>query len=195
MTALTLAWDAMLAGTTPVGCVVIDRDGQVATHGRGRRYARDAIAGQLSNSHLAHAELNALAQLAPTRRYEDHIVLTTLEPCALCVGAAVMATVGRVEYAGADPYGGAAHLRLRNAHTARLMPTMVGPADGTLGALGAFLHYAFYVERDPKGVVASAYRKSMTSFVTEIEEAGLTEGVLGLKSERSELVDVLALFD
>ena len=75
------------------------------------------------------------------------------------------------------------------------MPTMVGPADGTLGALGALLHYAFYVERDPKGVVAAAYRKSMTSFVTEIEEAGLTEAVLGLKAERSELVDVLALFD
>ena len=63
--ALGLAWEAMLAGTTPVGCVVLDADGRVATRGRGRRYASDTVPGQLSNSHLAHAELNALAQLPP----------------------------------------------------------------------------------------------------------------------------------
>ena len=192
--ALTLAWEAMLAGTTPVGSVVIDGEGLVVTRGRGRRYARDTIAGQLSNSHLAHAELNALAQLAPTRRYEDHVVLTTLEPCALCVGAAVMATVGRVEYAGADPYGGAAHLQLRNPHTARLMPSIVGPAEGALGTIGALLHYAFYVERDTSGAVASAYREHMASFVAEVDGAGLTEQVLRLRSEQRGLVDVMALF-
>jgi len=43
-----------------------------------------------------------------------------------------MATVGRVEYAGADPYGGAAHLQLENAHTNRLMPKIVGPDIGPL---------------------------------------------------------------
>ena len=114
---LGLAWEAMLAGTTPVGSVVINTDGRIVTKGRGRRYVRDLAQGQLSYSHLAHAELNALAQLPPTSRYEDLTVLTTLEPCILCMGAAVMATVGRVEYAGADPYGGAAHLQLQNAHT------------------------------------------------------------------------------
>jgi tRNA(Arg) A34 adenosine deaminase TadA len=194
VTALTLAWDAMLAGTTPVGCVVLDGAGRVATQGRGRRYAPDSIQGQLSNSHLAHAELNALAQLTPTRRYEDHVVLTTLEPCALCVGAAVTATVGRVEYAGADPYGGAAHLQLRNGHTARLMPEIVGPARGTLGTIGALLHYTFYLERNPSGSVAAAYRESMTSFVREVEGAGLTQEVLRLKSEQRGLVDVMSLF-
>ena len=51
-----------LAGTTPVGCVVLDADGRGATRGRGRRYASDTVPGQLSNSHLAHAELNVLAQ-------------------------------------------------------------------------------------------------------------------------------------
>ncbi len=194
VSALTLAWESMLAGTTPVGCVVLDGDKQVVTRGRGRRYALDGVQGQLSNSHLAHAELNALAQLGPTRRYEDHVVLTTLEPCVLCVGAAVMATVGRVEYAGADPYAGAAHLKLGNAHTARLMPVIVGPAEGTLGSLGALLHYAFYVERSPGGAVAAAYRESMPSFVAEFEGEGFTQEVLRLKSERRELADVMALF-
>jgi tRNA(Arg) A34 adenosine deaminase TadA len=183
----------MVAGTTPVGCVVLDAKGEIATRGRGRRYVREATPGQLSYSHLAHAELNALAQLPPTQRYDAHVVLTTLEPCLLCVGAAVMATVGSVEYAGADPYGGAAHVRIQNAHTARLMPPIVGPADGALGTIGALLHYAFYVERNPDGAVVSAYRESMPDFVRHVDGDGLTKEVLQLKTERRQMEDVLTL--
>jgi tRNA(Arg) A34 adenosine deaminase TadA len=191
--AFSLAWEAMLAGTTPVGCVVVDGDGQVAACGRGRRYTLDHVPGQLSNSHLAHAELNALAQLGPTRRHEDHTVFTTLEPCLLCMGAVVMATVGRLEYAGADPYGGAAHLTLHNAHTARMMPHVIGPADGATGTLGALLHYAFYVERDSTGVVTAAYREAMPGFVATVDDTGLTQEVLRCKSLEADLADVLAL--
>jgi tRNA(Arg) A34 adenosine deaminase TadA len=184
----------MVAGTTPVGCVVLDAKGQIATRGRGRRYVREPASGQLSYSHLAHAELNALAQLPPTQRYEDYVVLTTLEPCLLCVGAAVMATVGRVEYAGADPYGGAAHLQVKNAHTARLMPPINGPSEGPLGVVGALLHYAFYAERNPAGAVVAAYREAMPEFIREVDGNGMTTEVLRLKEERRRLVDLLALF-
>lgn len=191
--ALGLAWEAMVAGTTPVGSVVINGDGQIVARGRGRRYVRGSGQGELSYSHLAHAELNALAQLPPTRRYEDFSVLTTLEPCILCMGAAVMATVGKVEYAGADPYGGASHLRLQNPHTSRLMPEIVGPDDGSLGTLGAVLHYAFYLERDPDGPVAEAYQQNLPDFVREVDEAGITAKVLQLRAEQRELSEVLAL--
>src|SRR4051812_39226983 len=75
--AFGLAWAAMVAGTTPVGAVVIDIMGGVVATGQGRRYTRDIVPGQLSYSHVAHAELNALAQLAPTSRYEEYTVLTT----------------------------------------------------------------------------------------------------------------------
>lgn len=192
--ALGLAWEAMVAGTTPVGCVVLDRRGEIVTRGRGRRYVREAAPGQLSYSHLAHAELNALAQLPPIQRYEDHVVLTTLEPCLLCVGAAVMATVGRVEYAGADPYGGSAHVQVENPHTARLMPSLIGPAEGALGVIGALLHYAFYTERNPDGVVVSAYREAMPEFVQGVDGPGLTRRVLQLKGERRQLAEVVSLF-
>jgi len=191
--ALDLAWEAMVAGTTPVGCVVIDGDGVVVTRGRGRRYVQDPAGGQLSYSHLAHAELNALAQLPPTQRYEDLTVLTTLEPCILCVGAAIMATVGSVEYAGADPYGGAAHLRLDNAHTARLMPRIVGPDRGPLGTLGALLHYAFYLERNPHGAVVDAYRQELPEFVSGVDSTGITAEVLRLKARRRACSEVMAL--
>jgi tRNA(Arg) A34 adenosine deaminase TadA len=191
--ALDLAWEAMVAGTTPVGCVVVDGDGVVVTRGRGRRYDQDPAGGQLSNSHLAHAELNALALLPPTQRYEGLTVLTTLEPCILCVGAAIMATVGRVEYAGADPYGGAAHLRLDNAHTARFMPQIVGPDHGSLGKLGALLHYAFYLERSPHGAVVDAYRRDLPDFVRDVDSTGVTEEVLRLKAQQRACSEVMAL--
>jgi tRNA(Arg) A34 adenosine deaminase TadA len=191
--ALDLAWEGMVAGTTPVGCVVIDGDGAVVTRGRGRRYDRDAARGQLSYSHLAHAELNALAQLPPTQRYEGLTVLTTLEPCILCVGAAIMATVGKVEYAGADPYGGAAHLVLKNAHTTRLMPQIIGPDRGALGTFGALLHYAFYLERNPHGAVVDAYRQDLPHFVRDVDSTGVTEEVLRLKAEQRARSEVMAL--
>ena len=183
-----------MAGTTPVGCVVLDGKGDIATRGRGRRYVSEPASGQLSYSHLAHAELNALAQLPPTQRYEDYVVLTTLEPCLLCVGAAVMATVGRVEYAGADPYGGAAHFELHNAHTARLMPAVSGPSEGAPGLIGALLHYAFYAERNPDGAVVAAYREAMPDFVRDVDGNGLTGQVLRLKEERRGVAEVLGLF-
>ncbi len=104
-----------------------------------------------------------------------------------------MATVGRLEYAGADPYGGAAHLQLQNAHTSRLMPQIVGPDNGSLGTIGALVHYAFYLERNPEGAVVDAYRQDMPEFVGEVDETGITGEVLRLKSEQRELSDVLAL--
>lgn len=104
-----------------------------------------------------------------------------------------MATVGKVEYAGLDPYGGAAHLQLENAHTNRLMPQIVGPDKGALGKFGALLHYAFYLERNPYGQAAGAYRKDLPDFVREVDDTGTTTKVLRLKAERRELSEALAL--
>ena len=193
--AFGLAWESMLTDTTPVGCVVIDETGRIVTRGRGRRFAHDPASGQLSYSHLAHAELNASAQLAPTQRYDGYIALTTLEPFLLCVGAAVMSTVGKVEFAGADPYGGAAHLKLENEHTKRLMPSIVGPTDGDLGVLGALLHFAFYVERNVEGAVVRAYQEATSDFVKNLDGTGLTEEIIHLKAINAELASVLNLFD
>ena len=106
--ALELAWTSFLAGTTPVGAVVVGPDGTVAAEGHGRRYEQpDGTGHQLAYSHIAHAEINALAGLPPTRHYEDHVLLTTLEPCCMCLGAAVQSATTHLQFAGRDPYGGA----------------------------------------------------------------------------------------
>jgi tRNA(adenine34) deaminase len=92
--ALELAWEAFCANTTPVGAVVVSAAGDIVAEGRGRRYEPAGPPGQLAGSQIAHAEINALAQLTSDRHYEDHALLTTLEPCGMCHGAAVQASVG-----------------------------------------------------------------------------------------------------
>ena len=77
---LELAWEAFGAGSVPVGAVVLDAaDGVVAT-GRSRMYENSAPPPELANSLLAHAEVNALVGLDPRRRYENHTLVSALEP-------------------------------------------------------------------------------------------------------------------
>src|SRR5918999_2641932 len=120
-----LAWEAFRAGTIPVGAVVADESGEIVARGRNHIFEETAPPGQLAGTYLAHAELNALAglPLVPPRDgrgpFEEHTLYTTLEPCALCVGAALMIMVGEIRYASTDHYGGGRELRLDNPHTAR----------------------------------------------------------------------------
>jgi tRNA(Arg) A34 adenosine deaminase TadA len=139
---------------------VVDPKGRVVARGRNRVYEPEAPRGQLADSLLAHAEVNALAGLSPVRRYEDHAVFTALEPCILCIGATRLATVGAIRYAGPDPYGGAAGLALDgvNPMLDRLGPEISGPELGALGLLFAALHAEFFLRRNPTGRVVEIFR-------------------------------------
>jgi tRNA(Arg) A34 adenosine deaminase TadA len=109
--AFSQAWAAYGAGTIPVGAVVVDPRGVIAAEARNRVYDVSAPpVGQLSGSWVAHAELNALAQIAAKRSTaeEGWAVYSTLEPCPLCAGAIMIALRGRITvgYASPDPIGG-----------------------------------------------------------------------------------------
>jgi tRNA(Arg) A34 adenosine deaminase TadA len=144
--AFALAWDGYLAGTTPVGAVVVDSAGVVVAEARGRRYDRAMVGRQLSNCHVAHAELNALALLPPDRHYEDHTLLTTLEPCCMCLGAAVQATIISLHYAGRDPYAGTAHLEVDTPQARRRPISMLGPLSDVRGRFAELLHVIWLVD-------------------------------------------------
>jgi tRNA(Arg) A34 adenosine deaminase TadA len=153
--ALHLAWDAARARTTPVGAVVVDGAGVIIAAGRGRRYEATAVAGQLAGSHIAHAEVNALAQLGSQRHWHDAALLTTLEPCAMCHGAAIQASVAVLFFAGRDPYGGTAGVRFGNPQARRRELIIDGPLPGASGALAEMLHIAFLMQRGASHVVAA----------------------------------------
>lgn len=166
--AFELAWRAYRANTTPVGAVVVDGSGRVVSEGENARYAGAGVA--LAGSHIAHAEVVALGRLSSERSYPDHTLVTTLEPCLLCAGAAVMSNVGHVHFAGADPYGGAAGLVAgTNAHLRRGLTTFSGPRADALGTFAAALHVEFYLRRKPDGHVVAAYRESAPEVVAAAE--------------------------
>ena len=86
----------------PVGAVVA-RGGEVIGAGHNER--------QLRQDPTAHAEILALreaARIAGSWRVLDATLYVTLEPCAMCAGAIVLARVPRVVYGTADPKAGAA---------------------------------------------------------------------------------------
>ena len=101
--ALAEARLAQVADDVPVGAVVVGPDGQVV--GRGHN-AREA-----TKDPTAHAEILALrgAAVALGRwRLDDCTLVVTLEPCAMCAGAIVLARVPRLVLGAWDPKAGAA---------------------------------------------------------------------------------------
>jgi tRNA(adenine34) deaminase len=94
--ALAEAEAAGEAGEYPIGAVVVI-DGAVISRGRSRQ--------RELRSQLAHAELEALQRGGDLLlgRHDDAILFTTVEPCPLCLGAAVMADVPHIVFAHPDP--------------------------------------------------------------------------------------------
>jgi len=98
--ALDEARAALAAGEVPVGAVVVV-DGRVI--GRGHNQPLGL------KDPTAHAEvlaLRAAAQVMGNYRLGGADLYATVEPCAMCCGAAVLARVARVVYGGARSEGG-----------------------------------------------------------------------------------------
>jgi Cytidine and deoxycytidylate deaminase zinc-binding region len=170
---------------------VVDGSGEVVARGRNRIFEESAPSGEIAGSFIAHAELNALGRLPARdgRPYEDHVLYTTLEPCALCVGAAMMVVVGGIRFASADHYGGGTALRLENPHTLRSPLVLEGPLDGGPGQLGELFHVAHFLWRKPEGVVISSHRERNPELVELAERLDL----MGAARDGANFDDVVAL--
>lgn len=99
--ALQEAEQALQSGDVPIGAVAV-LDGQVIGAGFNRREA--------DQDPTAHAEMIAIRQAAQHIghwRLEGVTLYCTLEPCAMCAGAMVLARLPRLIYAAPDPKAGA----------------------------------------------------------------------------------------
>ena len=100
--ALAEARLAATSGDVPVGAVVL-RDGEVVARAANRT-VRD-------QDPTAHAELLAIRAASATLgrwRLDDCTLYVTLEPCAMCAGAIVLARIARVVLGAWDPKAGMA---------------------------------------------------------------------------------------
>ncbi len=95
---------ALAHGDVPIGAVIVrDADGELLGAGHNER--------ELRRDPTAHAEVLALRRAAAavgSWRVLDATLFVTLEPCAMCAGAIVLARIPRVVYGCEDPKAGAA---------------------------------------------------------------------------------------
>jgi tRNA(adenine34) deaminase len=124
----------------PIGAVVARGDEAIAVAGNERELRRDPT---------AHAEVLALRAAAEALggwRIPDSVLYVTLEPCAMCAGAIVLARVPRVVYGAPDPKAGAAGSVLDVLDEPRLnhRPQVTG---GVLADEAAALLAAFFAPR------------------------------------------------
>jgi tRNA(adenine34) deaminase len=99
--ALREAERALEHDEVPIGAVLV-REGELVAGAHNER--------ELRQDPTAHAELIVLREAARALgswRLLDTVLYVTLEPCAMCAGAIVLARVPRVVYGASDPKAGA----------------------------------------------------------------------------------------
>ncbi len=100
--ALREAAQALEHDDVPIGAVIV-KDGEVIGTGHNER--------ELRADPTAHAEMIALREAARSLRswrVLDAVMYVTLEPCAMCAGAIVLARIPRVVFGAPDTKAGAA---------------------------------------------------------------------------------------
>jgi tRNA(adenine34) deaminase len=138
--ALREAERALEHDDVPIGALIV-HEGEVIAASRNER--------ELRRDPTAHAEMLALREASrqlDSWRLLDTVLYVTLEPCAMCAGAIVLARVPRVVYAADDPKAGAAGSVLNVLAEPRLnhRPAVAG---GLLAQEAADLLRAFFASR------------------------------------------------
>ena len=154
--ALQEAAAAQAEGEVPIGAVVV-RDGELIARAHNRPIALQ--------DPTAHAEILALRQAARiigNYRLTGTHLYTTVEPCAMCAGAAVWARVQRIVFGTRDEKGGAVVSKAR----------LLSP--------GRFNHQVDFDE----GVLAEECRRILQRFFSQRRrsKAGTNDPLPGLKT-------------
>lgn len=124
--ALEGAWRARAKGEVPIGAVVVD-GGSIVGSGFNQPIARV--------DPTAHAEILALreaAQALGNYRLPGSTLYVTIEPCLMCVGAALNARVGTVVFGAAEPKFGAlvSLLRIEDLAATHRFDVVAGVLEG-----------------------------------------------------------------
>ena len=141
--ALAEAVKALDEGEVPIGCVIV-HEGMVIGRGHNQvERLKDAT---------AHAEIVAIGAASTALdswRLSECTLYVTLEPCAMCAGAIVLARVGRVVFGALDPKAGACGSVLNVIDEPRLnhAPAVT---SGVLADEAAALLSAFFVQQRKK---------------------------------------------
>jgi len=101
--ALAEAETAFREGEVPVGAVLAGPEGDIVSKAHNQPISL--------NDPTAHAEMLALregAAILGNYRLNGCILVATIEPCIMCMGAAIQARIGQIGFGARDPKAGAA---------------------------------------------------------------------------------------
>jgi tRNA(Arg) A34 adenosine deaminase TadA len=142
----------------PVGAVVVIHDEVVV---------RAHWTGAAQRRLLDHAEMLALMEaersgkVARRQERQETTLYTTLEPCALCMAAAMSFLLGRIVYAAEAPVDGGTTLPDRwqppNGHPPNGIPYTIPTVIGGIGREASIALIAEWLRRNPRQTWAAAY--------------------------------------
>lgn len=101
-TAISIARQALASEDIPVGAIIINKFGEIIASGHNER--------ELHNDPTAHAEIIAIRRASEkigSWRLDNHTLVTTLEPCAMCAGAIAQARISTLIFGAWDEKAGA----------------------------------------------------------------------------------------
>lgn len=108
--ALKEAKKALKNDDVPVGCIIIDDEGNVVSKAYNRKESKQNA--------VFHAELLAISKACKkmkTWHLENCTLYTTMEPCYMCSGAIIQSRIGKVCYALKNPnFGGTEYIKKQN---------------------------------------------------------------------------------
>lgn len=99
--ALELAKQAAEHGDVPVGCVIVNKDGEIIGRGRNRR--------EECSDATAHAEIEAIreaSKLLGDWRLSECTMYVTLEPCPMCTGAIINSRIPTLVFGAREANSG-----------------------------------------------------------------------------------------
>lgn len=156
-TAFREMWASFCEGSTPVGAVLCDADGSILLSDRNRNQAPET-----RNRRISHAEANILRRLDTAAHDPRTLTLyTTMEPCPMCMGTALMSNLKRIHSAARDPYCGMAHLLETEPYYRRKNITLTfagGEAEYFQLTVQAY-HELRYMEQGGGGDVFAAFAR------------------------------------
>jgi tRNA(adenine34) deaminase len=156
--ALKVAREGMGQGELPIGAVLV-LNGEIIA----RAHTAEKTLGGL----LVHAELRTLLQVDGLKPFpgkrRDTMLFTTLEPCLMCLGAAMSFMVGTVYYALESPGDGAAQLVDHWQRDPAAMPSYHLPdIQGGLLREESKALFAEYAQQQPSSAM-SAWAKTLAA--------------------------------
>ncbi len=135
------AWASWRAGSLGIGAVIVDTAGTIVASGR-NRVLEPAGSGRIAGTLLAHAEMNAMAEL-DLGTGEGLCVYTTVEPCVMCLATMVAIRVDRVRFAVEDPvFDGVGAVLGTHPYCADRLPESEGLDMALLSAVASLWPFA-----------------------------------------------------